>query len=259
MAWQKATSLIEEARAHDSSIGMGAAYWNAALIAEARGDLQQALRLSQRALALFSEQGASKHIVELQQVVAWMTMSSAPDRAPEAARLLDESRPQVDELGGSPAAAQWETLRALAHFLVGELSRAETMARRAVLHTEQVDEPRETAEALMILGDVLTARGKDDEGLESYRSAERTLRRSSPTHRFAAVYRELAQRFNLAGEVELGRECLLTALDIARVPGNPVRAEIAFGRRPHATPAEQKTLPPPDTVPRTPPSVTQPG
>lgn len=258
MAWQKATSLIEASQAHDSSTGMGAALWNAALIAEARGNLRQAFHLSQRALALFSEQGASLYVVELQQVVAWLAMSSDPGRATEAARLLDESRPQVNELGGSPAAARWEALRALAHFLIGEFPRAETTARRAVLHFQQLNEPRETAESLLILGDVLTAQGKAGEGLETYRTAERTLRRGSPTYRFAAVYRDLAQRFDLAAEPALGRDCLLTALNIARVPGNPVRAEIAFGRRPSVTPAAETSPSLFNTLPDASPSVASP-
>jgi tetratricopeptide (TPR) repeat protein len=249
MAWDKAIRLIDESREHDSATGTGAACWNAALIAESRGDLHQALHLSQRALALFSEQGPSLYVVELQQIVAWMSMSLDPGRAPEAARLLDEGQHWLKELGGSPAAARWEALRSLAHFLVGEFSRAEILARRAVLHFQQLDEPRETAEALMILGDVLTARGKSGDGLDAYRACERSLRRGTPTHRFAAVFRDLAGRFDLAGESGAGRDCLLTALDIARVHGNPVRADIAFGRRAPAPPPHDPPTRTADTAP----------
>lgn len=245
LAWNKATQLMEIADTDGSTAGLGAACWNAALVAESRGDVRQALHLSERALALFSEQGVSLYVLHLQLLVAWMTMAADAGRANEAAVLLDECLPRLKDLGGSPETSNWEALRALAHFLQGEFAPAETLARRAVLHLRETEDHRETAEALLILGDVLTAQKRDEEGLTSYRAAVETLQRGTPTHRSAAVYRDLAQRFDLAGDADTGRECLHRALDIAHVHGNATRGKIAFGLRQPARPGtDPQRIPP---------------
>ncbi|MEJ2577770.1 MAG: helix-turn-helix domain-containing protein [Kineosporiaceae bacterium] len=254
LAWRKATELIQVTRAEGSLDGLGAVYWNAAVIAESRGDTSQAVHLSERALALFSEQGVSRYVVHLQQVVSLMIMKADLGKAGEAAALLDDSLSRLRDLGSATETSRWETLRALAHFLQGELSAAEPLARRAVLHFRQIEEHRETAEALLVLGDILTAQGRTETGRATYREAVQALDRGRPTHRYAAVYCDLAQRFDLAGDAATGRDCLHRALDIAHVPGNPARGELAFMvRDPGRVPARfAPARPEPDFAPARP-------
>ncbi len=231
LAWTKAEQIIASARESGSVSGQGAAYWNAALVAESRGELAQALHLSQRALALFSQGGRSRNLARLCLVVAWYLLIADPNRAAEAAALLDQCQSDVRDLGAVTEQAEWEALRALAYLIQGDNTRAEPLARRAVLHLSDMGDQREAPQALITLGDVLIARGLREQGLATYRSAVAALAAARPTRKAASLYREVAHRLNLAGDTVTAMECLQRALDVAHVRCNAAAGEIAFGLR----------------------------
>src|SRR5690606_20908487 len=58
-ATHRASELIELAEKQGTARGRGSIYWNAALVAEGRGDFAEARSLTERALAYLSEGAAS--------------------------------------------------------------------------------------------------------------------------------------------------------------------------------------------------------
>lgn len=249
LAWAKAEQIIKSARETGSTSGQGAAYWNAALVAESRGDLGQALHLSQQALRYFSEGGPSRNLARLHLVVAWYLLVASPRGAAEAARLLDSCLDAVKDLGAVTEQAEWESLRALAHLMQGDYSRAEPLARRAVLHLSDAVDQREAPQAIITLGDVLIAQGRRERGLATYRGAVVALAKAKPSRKVATLYREVAHRLNLAGDTAGATECLVRALDVANVRCNTIAGEIAFGLRPPAPAAISRDSEPVATVP----------
>ncbi len=237
LAWAKAEQIMRRSEDVGSATGQGAAYWNAALVAEARGEAATALHLSERALALMSEEGTSRILAQLQYMVAWFTLVTDPTRADEAARILDRVADQLHDLGGEADRAEWESYRGLAHLLSGELSQAERLTRRAVLHLREAGDHRQLAQALITLGDALFSRGDGDDGVARYREAAVELGHCHPNRKVASLYREVAHRLTLAGEVAAATDCLLRALDIANVHCNTAAGEIAFGLRRPTSPA----------------------
>ncbi len=255
-AWARFEQILQRAQRAGSATGQGAAYWNAALVAEARGDSVQALRLSERALALWSEAAGDRDLTRLQYMVGWFILVADPSRAPEAARLLDQVAAAVHANGSDVDRAEWESYRSLAHLLSGELPPAERLARRAVLHLQQLGDHRLSARALITLGDALLAQGRSADGLARYRAAAETLGSARPHRRVASLYREIAHRFALAGEQGAALHCVGLAFTAAQVPYNAAAGELAFGLR---APAQRRGAAPAGDTARTKPLTRHPA
>lgn len=227
-----ADELVSLAEAVDSPFGQAAGFWNAAIVAESRGRTGEALHLAQRALGLMSELGSSRNLVRLQCTVAWLILYGEPDRASEAAAILDRVSPRLGELGTPAERGYWESNRSIAHLVVGEASRAEHVARRAVLHLRDSGDDAEAAQALITLGDALVANGRRDGALASYRQAAELLVECTPKWKAASLFRSVAHRLSLAGDADGAVELLVSALDAAGVRAETASADVAFGRRP---------------------------
>lgn len=226
-----ADDLVRVSREAGSSFGEAAAYWNAALVAESRGRLHEALSMSQRALALMGEQGTSRNLTRLQYVAAWLILRADPDRAWYAATLLDRARPALEDLASPAERGYWELSRGVAHLLSGDARAAERLLRRARVHLEDVGDEGEIIQVVMSLADALVAQGRQDDGLAGYREAVELLGHFRPGWRAAALYRSLAYRLSLAGDPAGAVRCLDLALDARGIRAETVPADVAFGRR----------------------------
>lgn len=248
-----ADDLMRAARQSGSSFGEAAAYWNAAIVAESRGRLHEALRLSQRALGLMGEEGTSRNLTRLQYTAAELILRAEPDRAGYAAGILDQSLPAIEDLGSPTDLAAWESTRAVAHLLTGDARAAERLARRARVHLEDAGDRGKTAQAMITFGDALVAQGKLDAGLDVYREAVDLLADERPGWRVAVMYRSIAYRLSLAGEIDGTVTCLQAALEARGVGADTAAADIAFGRcHPSPAPADTSSTPsstPSSTVP----------
>jgi transcriptional regulator with XRE-family HTH domain len=226
-----ADDLMRAARQAGSPFGEAAAYWNAAVVAESRGRLHEALRLSQRALGLMGEEGTSRNLTRLQYTAAELILRAEPDRARYAAGILDQSLPAIEDLGSPTDLAAWESTRAVAHLLTGDARAAERLARRARVHLEDAGDRGKTAQVMITIGDALVAQGKRDAGLAVYRETADLLRDERPGWRVAVMYRSIAYRLSLADEVDGAVSCLQAALEARGVGAETAAAEVAFGRR----------------------------
>jgi tetratricopeptide (TPR) repeat protein/DNA-binding XRE family transcriptional regulator len=226
-----AEELLKASEQTGSTFAEAAAYWNAAIVAESRGRLQEALRLSQRALGLMGEEGTSRNLATLEYSAAELILRADPDRAWYAASILDRSRESVKDLGSPTDVAVWESVRAMAHLLTGDARAAEQLARRAVLHLQDAGELLQVAQAVITLGDALVAQGRQDEGLSSYREALNALGDGQSGWRAAVLYRSIGYRLSLAADAVAAAQCLDLALEARGVTVQNAAADVAFGRR----------------------------
>jgi transcriptional regulator with XRE-family HTH domain/Tfp pilus assembly protein PilF len=231
LALATAEDLLQRAEAAGSSFGEAAAYWNAAMVAEARGQLHEALRMSQRALALLSEQGPSRNLARLQYTVAWLMLCARPERVAEAASILDRSRGELRDFGTPAELARWECNRSIAHLLLGQTAKAEETARRAMLHLGDAGDDLEAVLSTITLGDALVASGRRDQGLAGYRRAASVLSACGAGWKVASFFRAIAYRLTLAGEPEESGRLLEAALDAVGIRVQTAAADIAFGGR----------------------------
>lgn len=233
VAMAMAEELVKAAQEMASPLGEAAAYWNAAMVAESRGQLKEALHLSQRALGVLSEQGTSRNLARLQLSVAWFILCAEPDRAWQAATILDGTRAGLGDLGSATERAYWESNRSVAHLLGGESKQAEQLARRALLHLQDAGDSLEAGQARINLGDALMAEGKPARALEVYRAAaEHLVGLAVDGWKVASLHRSVAYRLALAGDKDGAMQAMGHALDAAGIRGQEGAADVAFGRRP---------------------------
>ena len=105
-----ARQLMSEAEEAGSRQGQAALYWNAALLAERDGRLDEAVHLSRRALAQMGEMGESRDLARLKLAAAGVFLVSEPPQVDEAAAVLDRGRDDLERLGGELDVAEWEHL-----------------------------------------------------------------------------------------------------------------------------------------------------
>jgi len=206
--------------------GQSALYWNAALVAESRDRQDEAAHLGERALALVSEGDTTRDLGRLRSEVAWLVLRADPSRAPEATAILDRALPALQDFGSPADMATWERVRSLSELLTGEPERAERTARQA-LDLLSPYPTSETAQVLVTLGDALAAQKRDDDARAQYRAAMERLSSEQLTRRTASLWREIADRFLLFGEVDPGVEAYRKALDAAGVRSHLRTLDIA--------------------------------
>jgi transcriptional regulator with XRE-family HTH domain len=225
-AW--ADQLLGIAERSGATQGQAAVYWNAAYVAEALGNVDEALHLCDRALALMSEQGTVRDLPRLRVAAAWFILRATPARAQEAAHILDQALTDLQDLGSPVDLATWESTRSLADLLMGHPEQAEQLARQALLHLG-VHPGSEAARALVTLGDSLVAQGHRDEANNNYMAAGESLRNAPMSRHLAALWREIADRLALAEQIDAALAAYRQALDSGGIRSNLASAEVAFG------------------------------
>jgi tetratricopeptide (TPR) repeat protein len=211
----------------------GAAYWNASLVAESRGEIGQALQLVDRALAMFGESDDRRNLARLRVAYAWLLLQQQPPEAQRALDLLDSVRGSLVDHGSSVDVGSCDTERARALLALGRTSEARTAAEQSLAGLG--DQPRlESADARVMLGRVLREQGDPGGCVEQCRSAAATLESVGATRQAAAVWRELGDIYRVLGRAEEAMDAYDRALRVVRIApvtiGAPSRvAESAVG------------------------------
>ena len=231
LAW--ADHMLALAGEHGSEWGKAAIYWNAALVADAQGRPDTALNLCERALAVMGEHGSNRDLSRLKLQTASLMMKADIDRAAAAAAVLDQTRGDLEDLGGAFDLAVWGTRRAMAALLLGDAAGAEALTRQALLQLT-VNPSSHAAEALAILGDCVVAQGRTDEARQHYIAAGEVLRGCAANRDAAMQWRELGERWLMAGDRDRAMEAFRTSLSVAGIQGFVGTAQVAFGLRPPA-------------------------
>jgi transcriptional regulator with XRE-family HTH domain len=201
-------SLIKVADRVGTSRARGSVYWNAAIVAHRRGAVDEALRLTDRAVALLGEEEDSRDLPRLRMNYAWLLLHQ---ENPDAIRALAELERAERALRDSKLEmGVIHTSRGRAFLCLGQHDDAAENAASA-LQMLGPSEHIDRTEALILLGDVGAARFEEDLACESYREAHKVLSSMDPSREVARLWRQLGDSLRRYGD----QPGALTAYDAA--------------------------------------------
>lgn len=190
--------LIEFVERSGSTRSRGSVYWSAATVAAERGRIGEALKLTDRAVALFSDDENTRELPRLRLNYAWLLLSADTPRPKDALLQLDRAEADpllaASELDLGTAA----TFRGRALLLLDEVDEAAEQAAYA-LQTLGPSEHVERASALLLLGDVGIAQINLDLAMEALGEAELVLSHMKPSRTIARLWRELGDSWRDLG------------------------------------------------------------
>lgn len=203
------------------------AYWNAAGVAEASGDLSQAVAYSSRALALLSEGDDERAWARCAQACAWflMRLPSAADELDRVDRLLAEAGEKFTRSGTTLDFAYLETEQARSAVIRGDASKAMQLAQRA-LERLGTNARTETSETLLVLAEAQLASGDLDAARATADTLEMNLLSLPHSRPGAIVWRGLAEVHRRLGHQDAAYRALEHALNahaIYAVDRDPAR------------------------------------
>lgn len=199
-----------------SRAGQGSIYWNAAIVAEARGDIDQAARYSSRALGHLSEGEDSRDLCRLRVACAWLWLRLDDPLLHRAIAELDKARPDLERWGSPVDMVHWFTARAQAELLAGDPEAAASFAEQALTHVS-LEPGIEVCQARITLGDAQRAHGRTDQALEAYRAAVSDLAVAAPGRSAAECWRALGDRLMRDASADEAATAYRRALDTAGV------------------------------------------
>lgn len=216
-ARQLAAQLVERAERIGSDRARMAAYWEAAYVAEVRGEYEEGVALAERALALagddvvgaaeeavgpagagagepFDEGGADpRGLNRLRVGYAGLLLRARPDQSGRARELLARVRGEAD----ASAAGEIDVARCLT-----ELARAENALGRPAEAVRLAEEAmdllggaprRATAGALTVLGEASVRLGRRDRAVEALAGAATHLEKMESSREAAQAWFDLAE------------------------------------------------------------------
>ena len=192
--------LLEVADRVGSSRARGSVYWNAGALAHERGRLSDALRLTDRAVALIGEEELSRDLPRLRMHYAWLLLNGSTPLPVEALAQLDKAESDPSLAGSRLDLGTAATFRGRAYLLLGQVDDAAEHAARA-LQLLGPSEHIERVSALLLLGDVGSVQLNMDLALESYREAEQVLSLIKDSRRGAQLWRQLGDSWRELGEL----------------------------------------------------------
>ncbi len=169
---ERALSNADELRSPEAQ---AAAFWNTSIMESRQGNYEAALSLARKALGLLESADDSRTHTRLEITYGILHLSSEPPMPAEALSIL--SRAEEDGLTSAISAADRGRIhvgKARAYLLLGELNLAERTARSALEETRGVS-PLLNVEALLILGQALSAAGRREEAVSTFRQVSDQL------------------------------------------------------------------------------------
>jgi transcriptional regulator with XRE-family HTH domain len=223
-------SAVMAAEASGSMPARAAAYWNAAVVAESRGESRVALRFAERALALYGEIGDAWAAAHMKGNVAALTIRlPGADLVAAERQLLQSLREMADAAASQADLAEMERELARCYLLAGQVDEAVEVASRALGRVES-GAPLELARVKAVLAAALLAAGAECEAVAAYEDAADTLTRAGAGRQAAPVWRELAAVLKAMGRESHAIVALERMADAMGVPDVPVRP-VASARR----------------------------
>jgi tetratricopeptide (TPR) repeat protein len=227
-----ANDLINNAEASGAPHTRGAAYWNAAVLAESRGQIGEAVTLLERAQALLGESDDRRNLSRLRVAHAWLLLQQNPPEAARALEVLDGVRDEMRSHGGAVDMGYFETERARALLALGRVEEARSAADASLRSLGE--QPRiESARARLLLGRILREQGDTDGCLEQCSAAANMLEAMGASRQAAAAWRELGDLYRDLGRTDdalAAYDRALLAVRVAPVAGvKPTVAAAGLG------------------------------
>jgi tetratricopeptide (TPR) repeat protein len=198
-AHQLAVQLIERAERIGSPRARIWAYWEAAYVAEMRGEYDEGIAWIERALALHGEQEDPRNLCRLRLAFAGLLLRARPDQAEHVHRLLLRTREDIDASAASEIDVAWcLTSLAQAEIVLGRPEKAVELASEAV---EMLgDSPRRAAAwALAVLGEAYVRLGLRTEAVGVLTQTATHLETMESTRQAAQAWFDLAELFGESG------------------------------------------------------------
>ena len=224
-----ARSAVERSDAPEAlPTARAAAYWNAAQIAAARGDIAGAHQFVDRARVIYAESEHQRAIVLLRLAAGSLSLQDQDANLDEAENLIRVALRELPRVGTQADIAYGEVELARCRMLAGDPETAVSLAEQA-LGRLPGGTHLQAARARLALGQALLMTGDRDGATEMFATAEADLRDLGGDRQAAAAWRELAEVLS-----DLGRP--LDALDAYRqaadAAGVSVPAAIPASLRP---------------------------
>jgi transcriptional regulator with XRE-family HTH domain len=211
-----ADTLLAEAEASGAQSGQAALYWNAAVLAEHEGRMDESLHLIERAMGHLSELDNTRDYARLRVTLAGILLGCDPPRAEQASAILDRTIDDVRDLGSQMDLAEWNYLKSATLLYQGDASGAEGRARQALdLLDGKVSTER--CAALLALQDAIAAQGRDAEAGQARALAFSELSQAAGSRPEALQWRALAERMTDLGDHSAAAEAYRRALDGAGI------------------------------------------
>jgi tetratricopeptide (TPR) repeat protein len=240
-AW--ARQLIEAAETAGSRGGQAALYWNAALLAERDGRLDDALEYSRKAIAHLGELGDSRDLARLKVDSASVLLTADPPFIDEARDILERARADLRRAGSELDLVAWEYIRSMVALLDGDPAAAEALARSAVERLPDDATSVHLSLGHQALGDALAAQGRHGEAKEHYDLAADLRIAGMPGRGAALQWRDLAERLLASGDTTSALTAFRRALDAAGVRDRTRAVLAAIAGSPAASTSRGQTGP----------------
>ncbi|MGC0331376.1 tetratricopeptide (TPR) repeat protein [Streptomyces sp. SAI-170] len=169
-----ANRLLGTAEEAQSRSGRGAVYWNAGLVAESRGQTDEALALVERALVLMAEDDNVRHLAMLRHAAGWLMLASETPDLPRAKELLTQAQEALVQVGSAGEQAECEVNLAYVEMRMGELDSGIARAKRA-LGLIGAEARAEAVHARLAVAEGMLLKGDGDQAMAALRAAERQL------------------------------------------------------------------------------------
>jgi tetratricopeptide (TPR) repeat protein len=199
-ARQLADQLINRAERIGSPKGRMAAYWEAAYVAEIRGEYDEGLMLAERALLLLGEDDDPRNLSRLRLAYASLLLRARPTEAERARQLLLRTRDDIAASSAGEIDMAW---------CLTELARAETSLGRPDEAVELAGEaiamlgesPRRAAAwALTVLGEAYVRLDRRAEAVDALTQAATHLEAMESSRDAAQAWFDLAELLGETGQ-----------------------------------------------------------
>jgi tetratricopeptide (TPR) repeat protein len=205
------TRAAERAEALSTPGARAGAYWNSSYILSERGDVQAALPLASRALALLAEGRDGRNLARLRIRVGELQLQADPPEIHDALEQLSRAREELAMSSASEIDKAYNELTiAQAHLMSGEPDRALDAADIAETMAGE-NGHLVKAGALVVRGQAHAAMGREDEARRAYVDAVHTLSGAGADRDAAQLWFELADLLEEVGDMDGAREAYRSA------------------------------------------------
>ena len=197
--------VVAAAEERGTPAARGSAYWNASVIAYNQGDHHEAVRLAERALALFGEGDDARNLSRLRLQLGTSLLAEDPPAVEAAEEHLRRARGELVAAGaGQVDLARCDADLAHARLLSGDIDGAEELAERSL--AEAADAPLALAHVHALRARIAAARGDVSAARASYRSAVAALTGASADREAAQLWYQLGAELDEVGDSSGARD-----------------------------------------------------
>jgi tetratricopeptide (TPR) repeat protein len=209
---QFAQTLIGRAEEIGSPKALMAAYWNAAFVAEDRGEFEIALKLAERAIALLGEENDPRNLSRLRAAYAHFLLTAHPEQAEQALKELHKAERELEASAASTADVAWcYTVQAQAEITLGRPVEAAMIAQRAT-GLLQGTAGSTTTLAYTVLGAAYARLGRREDAVTALTTAVEYCEGMKAHRRAARAWFDLAELLGAAGEADGQKDAFHRAL-----------------------------------------------